>query len=110
MENKEQSEEFNKQELSVISDAEYIRELEGLVCFLSGCYEKAKNTYHDKHLETCSRANPNRRDLTECEQNEWQRFPLIQGTKLQHVILDISQSKKPTPENIDGFLKRFINK
>ena len=81
---------------AVLSDAEYIQELEGLVCFLAGCYEKTKETYFDKHMETCSVANPNRRDLTESEQSEWQRFPMIQGLRLQHIISDIAKANKPT--------------
>ena len=93
---------------AVLSDADYIQELEGLICFLAGCYEKAKETYFDKHMETCSVANPNRRDLTDAEQSEWQRFPMIQGTRLQHIVSDIAKANKPTPKDIQGLLSRFI--
>lgn len=93
---------------AVLSNAEYIRELEGLVCFLAGCYEKTKEIYFDKHMETCSVANPNRRDLTEAEQSEWQRFPMIQGSRLQHIISDIAKANKPTPKDAQGLLRRFI--
>jgi hypothetical protein len=92
---------------AVLSDAEYIQELEGLVCFLAGCYEKTKETYFDKHMETCSVANPNRRDLTEAEKSEWQRFPMIQGSRLQHIVSDIAKSNKPTPKDVQGLLRRF---
>ncbi len=92
---------------TVLSDAEYIKELEGLVCFLAGCYEKTKETYFDKHMETCSITNPNRRDLTEAEEREWQRFPMIQGTRLQHVVSNIVKVNKPTPKDIQGLLRRF---
>lgn len=92
---------------AVLSDAEYIQELEGLVCFLAECYEKTKETYFDKHMETCSVANPNRRDLTEAEQSEWQRFPMIQGSRLQHIVSDIAKSNKPTPKDVQGLLRRF---
>ena len=91
----------------IISDVDYIKELEGLVCFLAGCYEKTKETYFDKHMETCSVANPNRRDLTESEQSEWQRFPMIQGAKLQNIISIIAKIDKPTPIDIQGLLERF---
>jgi len=93
---------------AVLSDAEYIQELEGLVCFLAGCYEKTKEIYFDKHMETCSVANPNRRDLTEAEQSEWQRFPMIQGSRLQHIISDIAKANKPTVKDAKGLLRRFI--
>jgi len=92
---------------AVLSDAEYIQELEGLVCFLAGCYEKTKETYFDKHMETCSVANPNKRDLTEAEQSEWQRFPMIQGSILQHIVSDIAKANKPTPKDVQGLLRRF---
>jgi hypothetical protein len=91
-----------------LSDAEYIQELEGFVCFLAGCYEKTKETYFDKHMETCSVANPNRRDLTEAEQSEWQRFPMIQGSILQHIVSDIVKANKPNPKDVQGLLRRFI--
>jgi hypothetical protein len=93
---------------AVLSDAKYIQELEGLVCFLAGCYEKTKETYFDKHMETCSVANPNRRDLTEAEQSEWQRFPMIQGSRLQHIVSDIAKANKPTSKDVQGLLRRFI--
>jgi hypothetical protein len=89
------------------SDADYIKELEGLICFLAGCYEKTKETYFDKHLHTCSVANPNRRDLTDAEQSEWQRFPMIQGTRLQNIISAIAKANKPTPIDAQGLLERF---
>lgn len=92
---------------AVLSDADYIQELEGLVCFLAGCYEKAKETYFDNHMATCSVANPNRRDLTEAEQNEWQRFPMIQGSILQHIVSDIAKANKPEPKDIQGLLRRL---
>lgn len=92
---------------AVLSDAEYIQELEGLVCFLARCYEKTKETYFDRHMETCSVANPNRRDLTEAEQSEWQRFPMIQGSRLQHIVSDIAKANKPTPKDVQGLLRRF---
>jgi septum formation inhibitor MinC len=92
-----------------LSDEEYIKELEGIACFLAGCYEKAKETYFDKHMETCSRANPDRRELTKAEQNEWQRFPMIQGTRLQQVISTIAKSEKSNPKNISGLIERFTS-
>jgi hypothetical protein len=92
---------------AVLSDADYIKELEGLICFLAGCYEKTKETYFDKHLHTCSVANPNRRDLTDAEQSEWQRFPMIQGTRLQNIISAIAKANKPTPIDAQGLLERF---
>lgn len=92
---------------AVLSDAEYIQELERLVCFLAGSYEKTKETYFDKHMETCSVANPNRRDLTEAEQSEWQRFPMIQGSRLQHIVSDIAKENKGTPKDVQGLLRRF---
>jgi len=92
---------------AVLSDAEYIKELEGLVCFLAGCYEKTKETYFDKHMYTCSVTNPNRRNLSEAEQSEWQRFPMIQGSILQHIVSDIAKANKPTPKDVQGLLRRF---
>jgi hypothetical protein len=92
---------------AVLSDADYIKELEGLICFLAGCYEKTKETYFDKHLHTCSVANPNRRDLTDAEQSEWQRFPMIQGTRLQNIISAIAKANKPIPIDAQGLLERF---
>ena len=100
---------FAKPMLSaVLSDADYIKELEGIICFLAGCYDKTKEIYFDKHMNTCSVSNPNRRDLTDAEQSEWQRFPMIQGMKLQHVISDIAKANKPKPNDVDGVLRRFI--
>lgn len=91
-----------------LSDADYIKELEGLVCFLARCYEKTKEAYFDKHMAACSVANPNRRDLTDAENSEWQRFPMIQGTKLQKVVSEIAESNKHAPKNIEGLMKRFV--
>jgi len=93
---------------AVLSDTDYIKELEGIICFLAGCYDKTKEIYFDKHMNTCSASNPNRRDLTDAEQSEWQRFPMIQGTKLQHVISDIAKANKPNPNDVDSMLRRFI--
>ena len=82
---------------AVLSQEDYIKQLEGLVCALANCYEKCKETYFDKHLNTASRANENRRDLTEQEQSEINRFPLIQGTANQFAVEKMSKSnKKPT--------------
>lgn len=77
---------MNKEQ-ALLPDSEYIKELEGFICFLAVCYEKAKETYFDKHMETCSVSNSSRRDLTEAEENEWQRFPMIQGLRLQRTGL-----------------------
>ena len=91
----------------ILNDAEYINELEWLVCFLARCYEKTKETYFDKHMVTCSVANQNRRDLTEAEQSEWQRFPMIQGSTLQNIVSDIAKANKPTPKDVQSLLRRF---
>jgi hypothetical protein len=93
---------------AVLSDAEYIQELEGLVCFLARCYEKTLEVYHDTHLKTCSVANPERRELTDCEKSEYRRFPLIQGFRLQRIISDISKANKPNPINIQALVSRFL--
>lgn len=93
---------------AVLSDADYIKELEGLVCFLSTCYEKTLEVYHDTHLKTCSVANPERRELTDCEKSEYRRFPLIQGFRLQRIVSDISKANKPTPKNIQALVSRFL--
>lgn len=94
---------------AIISDSDYIAELESVVCFLAGCYEKTKETYFDKHLHTCSRANPDRRDLTEVEQREWQRFPLIQGSILQGLVSEMAKSNKPNPQRIKSMVKRLTS-
>ena len=93
---------------AVLSDADYIKELEGLVCFLAACYEKTLEVYHDTHLKTCSVANPERRELTDCEKSEYRRFPLIQGFRLQRIVSDISKANKPTPKNIQALVNRFL--
>ena len=92
---------------TVLDDQAYINELEGLVCFLAQTYEKLKDTYFDAHMETCSIMNPNRRDLTENEQKEWQRFTLIQGSKLQNIVRHFAETNKPRPNDIDKALTRF---
>ncbi len=92
----------------LMSDAEYIKELEGFVCFLAGCYELTKEVYFDKHMKTCSVSNPDRRELTESEQREWQRFPMIQGTALQHIVSDMAKENKPPPKDAQGMLRRFL--
>ena len=108
MSNEEQIDLLAKPVLTgLLSDADYIKELEGLVCFLAGCYGKAKETYFDKHMNTCSVENPNRRDLADAEKSELLRFPLIQGIALQHTISDIAKSNKPTPSDIQGLLRRI---
>ncbi len=93
---------------AIISDADYIKELEGFARFLASCYEKAKETYFDKHMETSSVANPNRRDLTEAEQKEWQRFPLVQGLIVQDAVSKIAKSNKPNPIDLKQMMKRFL--
>jgi hypothetical protein len=93
---------------AVLSDADYIKELEGLVCFLAGCYQKTLEVYHETHLKTCSVANPERRELTACEESEYRRFPLIQGFILQRIVSDISKANKPTPKNIQALVSRFL--
>ena len=85
----------------------YTLELEGLLCFIAGCYEKAKETYFDKHMETCSVSNLSRRELTDAEQSEWQRFPMVQGTVLQNAVSKISVSKKTAPIDLKRFMDRF---
>ena len=109
MSNEEQNGNFAKPMLPAgLSDADYIKELEGIICFLAGCYDKTKEIYFDKHMNTCSVSNPNRRDLTDAEQSEWQRFPMIQGTKLQHVISNIAKANKPNPNDVDSMMSRFV--
>ena len=90
-----------------INDQSYIKDLEGLVCFLSRTYEKLKNTYWLDHLKTCAIDNPERRDLTECEKNELNRFSLIQGSRLQKIVQQFAETNKPTPQAIDDTLKRY---
>lgn len=92
-----------------MEDKEYIKELEGMLVFLAKCYTKSKETYFDVHLKTCSIANPDRRDLTEHEQNEVTRFPLVQGTVLQNIVDDISKANKPNPKDIKEAMLRFKN-
>ncbi len=77
-----------------LSDSEYIKELEALVCFLASSYNACKEVYMDSHLETCSVSNPNRRSLTESEQNEINKFPLIQGTPNIMAIEKLAKAKK----------------
>lgn len=91
----------------ILTDAEYIKELEGMLRVMATFYQSCKETYFDKHFKTCSRANPDRRELTMVEHSEWQRFPLIQGTKLQHIVLTIAKSEKDNPEKIDAMIARF---
>ena len=92
---------------TVLDDQTYINELEGVVCFLAQTYEKLKDTYFDAHMKTCSITNPNRRDLTDNEQKEWQRFTLIQGGKLQNIVRHFAETNKPRPNDIDKALERF---
>ena len=92
-----------------MEDGEYIKDLEGLVLFLAKNYEATKEMYFDSHLKTCSVSNPNRRDLTDDEQREWQRFPLIQGSRLQSIISQIAKTNKPMPKNITETVNRFTS-
>lgn len=71
---------------TALTDAEYIKELEGMLRVMARFYESCKETYFDKHLQTCSITNPDRRELTDAENSEWQRFPLVQGMKLQNIV------------------------
>jgi len=91
-----------------LSDAEYIKELEGITCFLAGCYEKAKETYVDRHLNTCSASNPGRRELSDSELDELSRFPMIQGSRLQAMVKNIASANKPVPTNIESVFNRFV--
>ena len=93
-----------------MKDEDYIKQLEGFVCFLAQCYEQSKEVYFDKHMKTCSVGNPDRRDLTEAEQSEWQRFPMIQGTRLQNIVSEIAKCDKPRPSDTNAMIKRFLNK
>ncbi len=106
-EQKETSNELYNVLPTVLDDQTYINELEGIVCFLAQTYEKLKDTYFDAHMKTCSIDNPNRRDLTDAEQSEWQRFSLIQGGKLQNIISHFAKTNKPRPTDIDKALERF---
>lgn len=90
-----------------MKDEDYIKELEGLICFLAGCYEVNKITYFDQHLKTCSVSNPNRRELTDAEKSEYMRFPLIQGSRLQNIVYNLYETKKPMPKKLEETLKRY---
>jgi len=90
-------------------DEAYIKELEGLVCFLAKCYQRTKQTYFADHMYTCSTLNPDRRDLTKAEQSEWTRFPLIQGMSLQNTVKEFAESDKPNPVDLDNTKERFLN-
>ena len=72
-------------------------------------YEKLKGTYFDAYMKTCSIDNPNRRQLTEHEQSEWQRFSLVQGGKLQNIVSHFASANKPRPNDIDATLHRFTS-
>jgi len=76
-----------------LDDKTYIEDLEGLVCFLAKTYEKLKDTYWLNHLKTCGVDNPKRRDLTECEKSELNRFSLIQGSRLQKRVKQLANIK-----------------
>lgn len=92
-----------------MSDEEYIIGLEFFVHFLSKVYSQCKDTYHDKNLGISSILNPNRRQLTQCEQDEWSKFPLIQGIKLQNYVSSFANTVKRTPIELDEFVKRYNN-
>lgn len=54
--------------------------LEDIVCWISKACQKAVYEYHEKHLNTSSYLNPNRRDLTIFEKQELDTCPMLQGT------------------------------
>jgi hypothetical protein len=92
---------------TALDDQTYINELEGIVCFLAQTYQQLKETYFTSHMKTCDITNPNRRDLTENEHKEWQKFTLIQGGKLQNIVKHFAETNKPRPNDIDKALTRF---
>ena len=83
-------------------------DFKSILVMLAKHYIDCKERYFDRHMKTVSVSNPNRRELTVFEQSEWMSFPLIQGTKLQDVVKNISENNfehllpLPTP---DGEIK-----
>ena len=82
-----------------MTDKEYVEDLEGLVHFLAEIYEKVSQTYLYENLKTASK-----RKLTKAEQSEINRFPLIQGHKLQRIVRELAQKEKPNPKNLEQTL------
>lgn len=70
-------------------------DLSSLVIFLSKAYIDSKDEYYDKHLHTCSFSNPNRRELTDVENDEIMRFPLIQSIPMNIEVKRASQLDFP---------------
>ena len=84
--------------METMDQQEYIEQLEAMVYFIASAYEAGKYQYHDKHLETCSVDNPNRREITDQEWNEIGRFPQIQGANglwLARFVKNTEFKKKP---------------
>jgi hypothetical protein len=73
-----------------MSEEEYIKELESLVCFLSGCYEASYHEFTGKHIEICGNDNspPNAKAL-----DEIMRFPSIQGSRQRLEIKSLAKLK-----------------
>ncbi len=69
----------------------YIRHLEHLVFFLAACYQKNEYVFRSKHLETCASDNPERRELTEQEWSEFNRFATVQGFRNRKSIKTLSE-------------------
>ena len=80
-----------------MSNEEYIKQLEGLVCFLASCYDGNQEEFQGKHFKTCSIDNPERRELTNSELDELSRFVQIQGTRNILAVKNLAQLNiKPT--------------
>ena len=90
----------------MISDKEYIEDLEGIINILAKSYETNADTFFYQHLKTCSNSNPNRRDLTKCEESEISRFSLFEG-RLQNIIKKFAKKDKGNPKNIEETVKRY---
>lgn len=90
-------------------DQQYINELEKLLLFVSSCYESAKYVFYDKHIETCSSGNPNRRELTDIEFSELSRFPTVQGFSNRHFIQKLAKKHKPSKTNWELLEKRILS-
>lgn len=90
-----------------MTDKEYIEGLEYLVNSFAKSYQVNFDKFYWKNFETCSSANPDRRELTELEKTILMRFTTYQG-RFRKKVKEIASLEKTEPNQLSKVVERLL--
>jgi len=91
-----------------LNEKDYIKGLEYLVSSFANAYQVNFDKFYWENFKTCSSVNPNRRELTELENQILMTFTTYQGS-FRKKVKDIAELKPDKPDNLKSVVYRLLN-